>query len=73
MAQHKVMVTLPPRELNKADATFEVKRDGQLFGTLHISNGSVVWFPRGTSYGRKMGWKKFHDTMEREATREEKR
>lgn len=73
MARHQVLVTLPPRKLNRADATFEVKRDGQLFGTLYVSNGSLVWFPRNTSYGFKMGWKKFHKMMEQNATKEERR
>lgn len=73
MAKHKVTISLPPRELNRADAVFNVERDGHKYGTLHISNGSVVWFPPYTSYGWKVGWKKFHELMEQNATRVEKR
>jgi len=73
MAQHKVLMTLPPREIKRADASFQVKRDGRVFGTLEISNGSVVWYPSGTTYGRKIGWKKFHDMMEEYATKFETR
>jgi hypothetical protein len=73
MATHKVMMTLPPREVKRADATFSVERDGKKLGTLEISNGSLVWFPPYNQYGLKVGWKKFHDLMEEHATRVEKR
>ncbi len=73
MAQHKVTMKMPPRELNRADAEFTVNRDGKKLGTLTVSNGSIVWFPPYTSYGYKIGWKKFHELMEEHATRVEKR
>lgn len=73
MVQHKVVMRLPPREIKRADAKFSVERDGKKFGTLEISNGSIVWFPPYTSYGCKMGWKKSNDLMEEHATRVEKR
>jgi len=38
-----------------------------------ISNGSIVWFPPYTKHGLKMGWKKFSELMEKNATRVEKR
>jgi len=50
-----------------------VKRDGIVLGTLAVSNGSIVWFPRGTSYGYKMGWTKFDQLMQEQASRFEKR
>ena len=49
------------------------KGDGTVLGTLAVSNGSIVWFPRGTSYGYKMGWAKFDELMQKEASRFEKR
>ncbi len=73
MARHKVFMTLPPREIKRADATFAVERDGKKFDTLEISNGSLVWFPPYTKYGLKMTWKKFHELMEANATRVETR
>ena len=73
MTVHKVTMDIPPRELNRADAKFKVKRDGRLIGTLHISNGSVVWFPRYTSYGHKMRWDRFGELMAKEGARFEKR
>jgi len=73
MANHKVMMSVPPREVKRADATFDVERDGKKYGTLEISNGSLVWFPPYTQYGLKVSWKKFHEMMEAEASRVEKR
>ena len=69
----KVMMTLPPRQIKRADAVFKVSRDGKRFGTLTVSNGSVVWFPPYTSYGLKLGWKKFDQLFRESATRVEKR
>lgn len=65
MAKHDVQF--------EVDATFLVKRDGAVHGTLTVSNGSVVWFPKGTSYGCKVGWKKFDELMQEHATRAERR
>ncbi|MEP6990617.1 MAG: hypothetical protein ABJA80_06770 [bacterium] len=73
MAKHDVSFSIPQRALGKADVTFHVKRDGSAHGTLEDSNGSVVWFPKGTTYGLKVGWKKFEDIMRDNATRFEKR
>ena len=73
MAKHKVVMKLPPREIKRADASFSVRRDGKKLGTLEISNGSLVWYPAGTTYGRKLGWKKFDALMEENATRFETR
>jgi hypothetical protein len=66
-------MTLPPREIKRADASFKVRRDGKVFGTLEISNGSVVWYPSGATYGSKIGWKRFHEMMEQSASRFETR
>ncbi|MBM4118979.1 hypothetical protein FJ251_14840 [bacterium] len=73
MARHDVTIIVPERQLGKSDAKFRVKADGKVIGTLTVSNGSVVWFPRGTSYGCKMGWAKFDKVMKEEALREERR
>lgn len=73
MAVHDVSFNIPERSLGKADVQFVVKRDGSVLGTLAISNGSVVWFPKKTTYGFKVGWKKFDDLMQEGATRFERR
>ena len=73
MASHEVLFSIPQRRLGKADVEFVVKRDGSVLGTLAVSNGSVVWFPKGTTYGLKVGWKKFYEMMQEGATRFERR
>ncbi len=73
MAKHRVMMSTPPREVKRADAQFDVERDGKKFGTLEVSNGSLVWFPPYANDGYKVTWKKFHELMEEHATRVEKR
>ena len=73
MAKHDVAFVVPERQLGKSDVEFHVKADGKKLGTLTVSNGSVVWFPRYKSYGCKMGWALFDETMQKKARREEKR
>jgi len=73
MAKHDVSFSVPRRALGKADVEFQIKRDGRVFGTLAISNGSIVWFPKNTTYGCKVGWTKFDSLMQGEANRFEKR
>ena len=64
MAKHTVTFTLPERELGKADAEFIIKRDGGVFGTLRISNGSLVWIPKNKQFGYKLDWAKFASLAE---------
>lgn len=72
MAKHDVIVDMPPRPLQREDVTFKVKTDGSTFGTLNISNGSIVWFPAGTTYGCKMSWAELDAVMQESATREKR-
>ena len=67
MAVHDVTFTLPKRKLDRSDAKFHIKCDGETFGTMTVSNGSVVWFPKGVSYGYRIGWKKFDELMQGES------
>lgn len=70
---HSVTFTLPARELGRADATFHVRVDDELLGTLEVSNGSIVWFPRDTTYGHKMAWSAFDTLMRANAPGRERR
>jgi len=69
---HDVKFSVPKRELGKADIVFEIKKGKEKFGTLKVSKGSVVWFPRDTTYGHKVGWNKFDGLMQGQ-TKKEKR
>ena len=66
MARHDVSFNIPQRALGKADVEFQVKRDGAILGTLTVSNGSIVWFPKGTTYGIKKSWAQFDRLMQQE-------
>ena len=70
---HDVQFSIPPRDLGRADISFRVKRDGSTLGTLEVSKGSVVWFPKDTSYGHKIDWIDFDTFMCNRGSREEKR
>jgi len=59
MAQHGVRFTIPERSLGKADVEFAVWRNGSRFGSLRVSKGSIVWFPKDNSYGHKISWAQF--------------
>jgi hypothetical protein len=73
MAAHKVEFTVPTRELGRADIEFKVRRDDRLFGTLAVSNGSLVWFRTDTTYGLKIPWAEFDAFMQGNATGRERR
>lgn len=73
MAKHDVRFDIPVRRLGKTDVNFYIEVDGETFGQLSISNGAIVWFPKGSKNGRKMGWKKFSELMEQNAGRRERR
>jgi hypothetical protein len=73
MPAHEVDVTMPTRELGRADVIFDVKVDGATLGALHVSRGSVVWFPSGNTYGRKLDWSHFAQLMVDNGARDEAR
>jgi hypothetical protein len=73
MAKHEVAFDVPKRPLGRADIEFTVKENRSILGTLTVSNGSVVWFPKAAKYGYKMGWSRFDKMMQEHARRQEKR
>ena len=70
---HDVKFSIPERALGRADATFRVKKNGRMLGTLTVSSGSVVWFPKNVGYGYKATWGEFDRFMKKQAKRAEKR
>ncbi len=61
---HDVKFTVPTRSLGKSDIEFIVNLDGERFGTLRISKGTLVWFPRSKKKGRRVSWKRFDAFMD---------
>ncbi len=70
---HGVKFHVPARPLGRADIEFVVRTNGKILGTLTVSNGSLVWFPKSTTRGHKIGWAKFDRLMKEETTRTETR
>ena len=73
MATHDVSFDIPKRGLGKTDVNFYIRADGEVLGKLSISSGSIVWFPKLSRKGRKMGWKRFGEMMQENAGRRERR
>jgi len=46
MPRHDVEMSIPTTKMVlHADVVFEVRSDGEKLGTLHISQGTIDWFP----------------------------
>lgn len=70
---HEVWFYIPERKLGKADIEFYVRRDDQRLGTLKISKGSLVWFPKDAKVGYKAFWDEFDEFMRARPEHERKR
>lgn len=70
---HDVKFSIPKQELRKADIEFTIKKDGKTFGTMKVSKGSIVWFPKDKTYGHKIGWRDFHEFMEKQPKHEKRK
>jgi len=57
---YNVEFSVPNRPLGKTDIRFIVRTENGVLGTLRISKGALVWFPKKTNYGHKVPWSKFH-------------
>jgi len=63
--KHQVTFDIPTRDLGKADIHFTVKVDGETLGKLEVSRGALVWYPKDTTYGHKVGWAQFNGLMKK--------
>ena len=71
---YSVQLMVPSRPLGKSDVEFIVSTpDNGVLGTLKVSKGALVWFPKKTTYGYKVTWKKFHKIATESFTQEEAR
>ncbi len=57
--KHEVTFDIPTRDLGRADIHFKVKANGAVLGKLEVSNGSLVWYPKDSTYGHKISWSEF--------------
>jgi len=70
--KHDVQFTVPKRDLGKADVLFDVKIEGEKIGTLGVSKGSLVWYPKNNSYGHKANWIEFDRIMQQQPLAEKR-
>jgi len=63
VATHDVTFELPKGYVGYADVLIKVREDGDLLGTLKISQGAVVWRPGNAKLGYRMGWERFDAAM----------
>ena len=70
---YDVKFTLPARSLGRADIEIVVKRKNRTLGTLEVSKGAVVWFPRNRRTGHKATWAKFDEIAQESFPKVEKR
>ncbi len=59
MADHDVFITLPERQLGRADAEFRIKRNSQAYGKLRVSEGGLEWVPANKQSGIRIAWTEF--------------
>jgi len=71
--EHLVTFKVPASELGKTDIEFVVKQNREKFGTLRVSKGALVWYPRNGVKGRKVTWTAFDDFMRKKPKRERRR
>lgn len=69
---HKVSFSIPRRDLGVADVSFDVTQDGAKFGTLQISRGSLVWYPKDKKIGHKMSWAQFDQEAQKYQKKEKR-
>lgn len=62
--KHTVRITTSSLELTKADVEFKVFRDDEVFGTLYVSRGAIVWKPKSGKKNFKVDWAKFDTLMQ---------
>ena len=56
---YEVNFNIPYRPLGRADVRFVVRTETGVLGTLRISKGALVWYPKKANYGHKVPWSRF--------------
>ncbi|HEY7135590.1 MAG TPA: hypothetical protein VIB48_11030 [Acidimicrobiia bacterium] len=47
-----------------ADVVFEVRSDEEKLGDLHVSQGSIDWYPRNARQPTTLSWEQFDRLMQ---------
>jgi len=65
MARHDVEMRIPTTKMVlHADVVFEVRSDDEKLGELHVSQGSIDWYPRSSKKPRRLRWEQFDRLMD---------
>jgi hypothetical protein len=56
---YEVKFDVPYRPLGKADIRIVVSTEKGVLGTLRVSKGALVWYPKKANYGHKIPWTPF--------------
>jgi hypothetical protein len=65
MARHEISLNIPHGiTVVNTDIEVVVREDGEVFGRVRISRGSIDWIPRMGRRAKTMGWRRFGDVME---------
>ncbi|MCU1428714.1 MAG: hypothetical protein JWL83_2714 [Actinomycetia bacterium] len=60
MAEHRVTIRQPDREVVNADVVFEVYADDEKLGELEVSRGGITWWPaRARTRRIDLTWEQF--------------
>ena len=65
MPKHDVEMSIPTTKMVlHADVVFEVRSDEEKLGDLHVSQGSIDWYPRNARQPTTMTWEQFDRFMQ---------
>ena len=59
MAEHRITVAQPTRDVVNNDYQFDIHSDGVKLGSLGVSKGSVDWWPRNAKLSVNISWEDF--------------
>jgi hypothetical protein len=63
--RHDVEMSIPTTKMVlHADVVFEVRSDEEKLGDLHVSQGSIDWYPRNARQPTRMTWEQFDRFMQ---------
>lgn len=64
MAEHRIEINQPAKQVLHSDISFSVYSDGLALGELKISKGTIDWRPAGHQKSVKWSWELFARAME---------
>ncbi len=67
--RHTTKIQIPVLTIGKEDVVFSVRKNGNLFGRLKISKGTVVWLPTNKRKAFRLNWEQFARLAKEHGTR----